>query len=117
VMLGASSGTMPPRTRKEEALSRITPLVCPLIGAIPLGLLAAYRSQSEAEFRFRQLKDSHVVSISLMHHWTDSKIRVHVFTCVLALAVAHLTMAAPMSVAIASPPPRPAMRGATCGYG
>jgi hypothetical protein len=25
-----------------------------------------------------------------MHHWTDQKIRVHVFSCVLALAVAHL---------------------------
>jgi hypothetical protein len=25
-----------------------------------------------------------------MHHWTDQKIRVHVFYCVLALAVAHL---------------------------
>ena len=25
-----------------------------------------------------------------MHHWTDSKIRVHVFYCVLALTVAHL---------------------------
>ena len=25
-----------------------------------------------------------------MHHWTDQKIRVHVFTCVLALATAHL---------------------------
>jgi hypothetical protein len=25
-----------------------------------------------------------------MHHWTDSKIRVHVSYCVLALAVAHL---------------------------
>ena len=25
-----------------------------------------------------------------MHHWTDHKIRVHVFTCVLALAIAHL---------------------------
>ena len=25
-----------------------------------------------------------------MFHWTDSKIRVHVFTCVLALTVAHL---------------------------
>jgi transposase len=53
-------------------------------------VVAAYRSQSEAEFGFRQLKDPHVVSFSPMHHWTDSKIRVHVFTCVLALAVAHL---------------------------
>jgi len=25
-----------------------------------------------------------------MHHWTDRKISVHVFYCVLALAVAHL---------------------------
>ena len=53
-------------------------------------VVAAYRSQSDAEFGFRQLKDPHVVSFSPMHHFTDSKIRVHVFTCVLALAVAHL---------------------------
>ena len=25
-----------------------------------------------------------------MHHWTDAKIRVHVFYCVLALSIAHL---------------------------
>jgi transposase len=53
-------------------------------------VVAAYRSQSDAEFGFRQLKDPHVVAFSPMHHWTDSKIRVHVFTCILALAVAHL---------------------------
>jgi transposase len=53
-------------------------------------VVAAYRSQSEIEAGFRQLKDPHVVSFSPMHHWTDSKIRVHVFYCVLALAVAHL---------------------------
>jgi transposase len=53
-------------------------------------IVAAYRSQSDAEFGFRQLKDPHVVSFRPMHHWTDSKIRVHVTYCVLALAVAHL---------------------------
>jgi transposase len=53
-------------------------------------VVAAYRSQSEVEAGFRQLKDPHVVSFSPMHHWTDSKIRVHVFYCVLALAIAHL---------------------------
>jgi transposase len=53
-------------------------------------VVAAYRSQSEVEAGFRQMKDPHVVSFSPMHHWTDSKIRVHVFYCVLALAVAHL---------------------------
>jgi transposase len=53
-------------------------------------VVAAYRSQSEVESGFRQMKDPHVVSFSPMHHWTDSKIRVHVFYCVLALAVTHL---------------------------
>jgi len=53
-------------------------------------VVAAYRSQSEAESGFRQLKDPHTVGFSPMFHWTDSKIRVHLFTCVLALTVAHL---------------------------
>jgi transposase len=53
-------------------------------------VVAAYRSQSEVEAGFRQMKDPHVVSFSPMHHWTDSKIRVHVFYCVLALTIAHL---------------------------
>ena len=53
-------------------------------------VVAAYRSQAGVESGFRQLKDPHVVSFSPLHHWTDSKIRVHVFYCVLALAVAHL---------------------------
>jgi transposase len=53
-------------------------------------VVAAYRSQSEAEAGFRQLKDVHVVGFSPMFHWTDSKIRVHAFYCVLALAVVHL---------------------------
>jgi transposase len=53
-------------------------------------VVAGYRSQSEAEFSFRQMKDPHVVSFSPMHHWTDHNIRVHVFTCVLALQIAHL---------------------------
>jgi transposase len=53
-------------------------------------VVAAYRSQSDAEFAFRQLKDPHVVSFSPMHHWTDHNIRIHLFTCVLALQLAHL---------------------------
>jgi transposase len=53
-------------------------------------VIAGYRSQSEAEFSFRQMKDPHVVSFSPMHHWTEHSIKVHVFTCVLALQLAHL---------------------------
>lgn len=54
-------------------------------------VVAAYRSQSDAEFGFRQLKDPHAVSFSPMNHFTDQAIRVHVYTCVLALQLAHLT--------------------------
>jgi transposase len=53
-------------------------------------IVAAYRSQSGVESGFRQLKDPHVVSFSPMHHWTDQKIRVHIFYTVLALSIAHL---------------------------
>jgi transposase len=53
-------------------------------------IVAGYRSQSEAESGFRQMKDPHVVSFSPMHHWTEHSIRVHMFTCVLALQAAHL---------------------------
>jgi transposase len=53
-------------------------------------VVAGYRSQSDAEFGFRQLKDPHVVSFSPMHHWTDHNIHVHTQTCVFALMIAHL---------------------------
>jgi transposase len=53
-------------------------------------VVAAYRSQHHVEADFRQMKDPRVVSFSPMHHWTDQKIRVHVFYCVLALTVARL---------------------------
>ncbi len=53
-------------------------------------VVAAYRSQSDAEFGFRQLKNPHTVSFSPMNHFTDQAIRVHTYTCVLALQLAHL---------------------------
>ena len=53
-------------------------------------IVADYRSQSEVEGDFRQMKDPRVVSFSPMFHWTDQKIRVHAFYCVLALTVARL---------------------------
>ena len=53
-------------------------------------LIAGYRSQSDAEGGFRQLKDPKLVSFSPLWHWTDQKIRVHVSYCVAALVVVHL---------------------------
>ena len=53
-------------------------------------IVTGYRCQSDIESGFRQLKDPHVVGFSPMFHWTDPKIRVHVFYCILALTIAHL---------------------------
>ena len=56
----------------------------------PAEIVGAYRSESHVEDSLRQLKNRHVVSFSPMHHWTDDHIRVHTFTCILALQIAHL---------------------------
>ena len=53
-------------------------------------IVAEHRSQEVVEGDFRQMKDPKVVSFSPMFHFTESKIRVHVFYCVLALLVARL---------------------------
>jgi transposase len=53
-------------------------------------IVLAYRSQSHVEDAFRAMKDPHFLSWEPMFHWTDSKIRVHAFYCVLALTLASL---------------------------
>lgn len=39
----------------------------------------------QVEDRFRQTKDDSLVGVQPVRHWTDSKIRCHLFTCVVAL--------------------------------
>ena len=53
-------------------------------------IVADYRSQQAVEGDFRQMKDPKVVSFSPMFHFTEHKIRVHAFYCVLGLMVAKL---------------------------
>ena len=53
-------------------------------------IILAYRSQHHVEDAFRQMKHPHYLGWSPMFHWTDSKIRVHAFTCVLALTLSSL---------------------------
>ena len=53
-------------------------------------VILAYRSQYHIEHAFRDMKNPHYLSWSPMYHWTDSKIRVHAFTCVLALTLTAL---------------------------
>jgi len=53
-------------------------------------IVRAYRSQSHIEHAFRDMKHPHYLGWSPMFHWTDSKIRVHAFICVLALTLTSL---------------------------
>jgi len=53
-------------------------------------VIAAYRSQWQVEHGFRQLKDPDHIAVAPMFHWTDQKVEVHLFTCVLALTVIRL---------------------------
>ena len=53
-------------------------------------IVLAYRSQSHVEDAFADMKDPHFLGWEPMFHWTDSKIRVHAFYCVLALILATL---------------------------
>lgn len=53
-------------------------------------IVVFYRTQNAVESAFRQMKDPTFISFSPMFHWTDDKIRVHVFYCVMALALTNL---------------------------
>jgi len=53
-------------------------------------IVTAYRGQHHVENAFRQMKDVHYVSFRPTHHWTDQKIQVHAFTCILALLLCSL---------------------------
>src|SRR4051794_25274672 len=53
-------------------------------------IVRGYRSQHQVESAFRCLKSPHHVSLRPQRHWTDQKIRVHVFYCVLALLLCSL---------------------------
>jgi transposase len=53
-------------------------------------IILAYRSQYHIEHAFRDMKHPHYLGWSPMFHWTDSKIRVHAFICVLALTLTAL---------------------------
>jgi transposase len=52
-------------------------------------ILSAYRGQSQAEASFRQLKDDDHLAVRPQYHWTDQKIRVHAFICLVALLMAR----------------------------
>jgi len=48
-------------------------------------IVLAYRDRYKIESAFRQTKSAELIRWQPMYHWTDSKIRVHGLTCVMAL--------------------------------
>jgi transposase len=53
-------------------------------------IILGSRAQSHIENAFKQMKDPHWVSFSPAFHWTDQKLRVHAFYCILALMLSSL---------------------------
>jgi len=55
-------------------------------------VVAAYAGQQELEQVFRGLKAGDWLNGQPMYHWTDSKIRVHAFYCLLGLSLLHYVL-------------------------
>jgi len=53
-------------------------------------IMLAYRGQSHVEAVFRQLKDDEHLALRPQYHWTDQKIQVHAFICMLAFLLAQV---------------------------
>ncbi|MBU0638558.1 MAG: IS1634 family transposase [Planctomycetes bacterium] len=53
-------------------------------------IIHAYHAQASVEHTFRHLKDPHHLAIRPQFHWTDQKLHVHFFTCVLGYQLAAL---------------------------
>jgi transposase len=53
-------------------------------------IVGAYRSAWHIEHSFRQLKDTEHLTVRPLFHWTDQKIKIHIFYCVLAFRLCCL---------------------------
>ena len=53
-------------------------------------IVLAYRAQHHVEADFRRLKDPRYLTFRPTFHWTDQKLRVHAFYCVLSLMMLNL---------------------------
>ena len=53
-------------------------------------IIFAYQGQSQAEAAFRQLKDVDHLAVRPQYHWTDQKVRVPTFLCLLAYLLCRL---------------------------
>jgi transposase len=70
-------------------------------------IIEAYRGQSKVESAFRDLKDPRMLATRPQFHWTDHKLHVHAFICVMAyLLITLLQRRAKQKVAFDGSPRR-----------
>jgi transposase len=55
-------------------------------------IIRCYRNQAAIEAVFAHLKDPEHIALRPQFHWTDQKLRVHVFTCVIGHILARLLL-------------------------
>ena len=53
-------------------------------------IVSSYRSAWHVESSFRQMKDTEFLTVRPIFHWTDQRIAVHIFTCVMAYRLCTL---------------------------
>jgi transposase len=86
------------KTRAVEALKKTsgkTLLFTDRDDMAPEEIVFAYRGKNVVEDAYKQMNDPKTVPFSPVYHWTDQKIRVHAFICVIALLlvkVMHMLM-------------------------
>ena len=58
-------------------------------------IILAYRGQAKVEYAFRSLKNPYHLCVRPQYHWTDQKIKAHIFICVIGylLTIAAYTKA------------------------
>lgn len=77
------------RRLTEERLGR-TLLLTTRTSWDPVTVIRTYRSLAGVEEAFKRMKNSAFLHWQPAHHWTDQKLRVHSFYCVLGLLLATL---------------------------
>lgn len=55
-------------------------------------IILAYRSQTKVEYAFRNLKNPFHGAFQPSYHWTDQKLQVHAFICVMAYLMMMVTL-------------------------
>jgi transposase len=69
-------------------------------------IIAAYHALNRNEAAIRRAKNTDYLAARPIYHWTDQKIRVHLFCCVLALLLTHTIWQQATHAGIAASPQR-----------